>query len=234
MAGWREEYLAGIREAEQRNPANLELIDTCSQLADRVSALEAEKTTLLLQLQQYQQQQQQSNTPTTTPNTQTATTSTPENDSQSLTLAKLRLELTTALRSQTTTQSRLQALQDEHARLKHKSALEAQTLRDLTKEHKQLQLKFRDCNEELRDKSKLLRDVHDEIAVLNLQLNVTEQRRKEQEEENKQLIERFMRRVGQEAEAMNLANEPLFGGAAGRTGGGGGAPSSSRRDKGRR
>ena len=43
-----------------------------------------------------------------------------------------------------------------------------------------------------------------------MQLDIVEQKRAEKEAENKQLIDRFMRRIGQEAEAMNLANEPLF------------------------
>lgn len=196
-----------------------------SQLADRVSALEAEKATLLLQLQKYQQQSSSEIPPPTLPTPDTAS----ENDS--LALAKLRLELTSALRAQTASQSRLRALEDEHARLKHKSTLESKTLRDLTREHKQLQIKLRDRDEELRAKKKLVADVQDELAVLNLQLNVTERRRKEQEEENKQLIERFMRRVGQEADAMNLANEPLFGVGGG---GGGAGPSSSKRGDRRR
>jgi hypothetical protein len=52
--------------------------------------------------------------------------------------------------------------------------------------------------------------VQDELAVLNMQLDMVERKRAEKEAENKQLVERFMKRVGQEAEAMNLANEPLF------------------------
>lgn len=80
----------------------------------------------------------------------------------------------------------------------------------MSRECKTLQIKLRDRDEELRAKNKLVADVQDELAVLNLQLNVVERRRKEKEEENKQLIERFMRRVGQEADAMNLANEPVF------------------------
>ncbi len=62
----------------------------------------------------------------------------------------------------------------------------------------------------MRAKNKLVADVQDEMSILEMNLNVVEKARAEKEAENKQLVERFMKRVGQEAEAMNLANEPLF------------------------
>ena len=69
---------------------------------------------------------------------------------------------------------------------------------------------MRDREEELRVKNKLVADVQDELVVLNMQLNMVEKNRAEKEAENKQLVERFMQRVGEEAEALNLASEPLF------------------------
>jgi peptidoglycan hydrolase CwlO-like protein len=80
----------------------------------------------------------------------------------------------------------------------------------LTVERRNLTVRLRDRDEELRVKNKLVADVQDELAVLNMQLDMVEKKRAEKEAENKQLVERFMKRVGQEAEAMNLANEPLF------------------------
>jgi hypothetical protein len=50
--------------------------------------------------------------------------------------------------------------------------------------------------------------VQDELAVLNLQLDVAERDRKRAQDETKVLVDRWMKRVGQEAEAMNMANEP--------------------------
>lgn len=80
----------------------------------------------------------------------------------------------------------------------------------MTVERRNLTVRLRDRDEELRVKNKLVADVQDELAVLNMQLDMVEKKRAEKEAENKQLVERFMKRVGQEAEAMNLANEPLF------------------------
>jgi hypothetical protein len=52
--------------------------------------------------------------------------------------------------------------------------------------------------------------VQDELIALNLQLNIAEQQRDKIKKENKDLVDRWMRRMGQEAEAMNLANEPFI------------------------
>ncbi|KAM7184325.1 autophagy protein 16 [Rhypophila sp. PSN 637] len=212
MAGWREEYLSGIREAERHNPVNLELVDACSQLADRVAALEAEKAVL-------QQQQQPPDSrrasvatkekarPSPAADTQAEQ---PTNDEAAALIARLRLDLTEALRAKGQFQTRLQIAEDELARLRSKNSTDTKSIRDLTSLCKSQQIKLRDRQEELKAKNKLVADVQDELTVLNIQLNLAEQRRKEKEEENKQLIERFMKRVGQEADAMNLANEPLF------------------------
>lgn len=51
-----------------------------------------------------------------------------------------------------------------------------------------------------------MKDVQDEILSLNLQLNLTEERSKKLEKENTDLIDRWMARMGDEAEAMNKAS----------------------------
>ncbi|GAB1320350.1 autophagy protein 16, interacts with Atg12p-Atg5p [Madurella fahalii] len=209
MADWRQEYLAGIRDAEKQNPVNREIIAAYSQLLDRVSALEAEKAAL-------QARSETAGTPSTLPSkgspapktTSPAPSAPPAEDTPAI--ARLRLELAEALRAKGQFQHRLQAAEEELTRLRTKAAADSKALRGLTSDKRTLTIKLRDREEELRVKNKLVADVQDELAVLNMQLDMVEKRRAEQEAENKQLVERFMRRVGQEAEAMNLANEPLF------------------------
>lgn len=46
------------------------------------------------------------------------------------------------------------------------------------------------------------------MITLNLQMSVAEKERDKVKKENKELIDRWMKRMGQEADAMNLANEP--------------------------
>ena len=55
-----------------------------------------------------------------------------------------------------------------------------------------------------------LQEVQDEMITLNLQLSVAEKERDKVKAENKDLVDRWMKRMGQEADAMNLANEPHF------------------------
>jgi hypothetical protein len=45
------------------------------------------------------------------------------------------------------------------------------------------------------------------MVLLDLQLNMTEKRSKDLEKENKDLIKRWMERMGREADAMNNASK---------------------------
>lgn len=92
--------------------------------------------------------------------------------------------------------------------LRSRKTTDTRNLRDVTAERNALRTAVRDRDEELRAKSKMLENLQDEVLALNLQLNVAEQQRTKVQAENKQLIDRWMKRVGQEAEDMNRANEP--------------------------
>ncbi|KAK0621198.1 autophagy protein 16 [Bombardia bombarda] len=208
MAGWRDEYLAGIRDAERHNPVNRELIEACSQLADRVSALEAEKAAFQALSELPSPSSSSTKKQPAAKDSPAGTPGPAANDTAAV--ARLRLELAEALRAKGQFQSRLQAADEELVRLRAKTTADTRTIRELTTERRTMSIKLRDREEELRAKKKLVADVQDELAVLNMQLDMVEKRRAEKEAENKQLVERFMKRVGQEADAMNLANEPLF------------------------
>lgn len=53
-----------------------------------------------------------------------------------------------------------------------------------------------------------MQQVQDEVIALNLQLSMAEKERDRVKRENKELVDRWMKRMAQEADAMNLANEP--------------------------
>jgi hypothetical protein len=53
-----------------------------------------------------------------------------------------------------------------------------------------------------------VQDVQDEMIGLELQLSVVEKDKEKIKQENKELIDRWMKRMAKEADAMNLANEP--------------------------
>ncbi|KAK3904342.1 autophagy protein 16 [Staphylotrichum tortipilum] len=199
MADWRQEYLSGIRDAEKQHPINRALIAAYSQLLDRVALLEAEKAA----------QSEPTGPPEAPAKGSPAPTPAAAADDTPI-IARLRLELAETLRAKGQFQQRLSVAEEELTRLRAKTTADTKVLRDLTAERRTLTVKLRDREEELRVKKKLVADVQDELAVLNMQLDMVERKRAEKEAENKQLVERFMQRVGQEAEAMNLANDPLF------------------------
>jgi chromosome segregation ATPase len=92
-------------------------------------------------------------------------------------------------------------------KLKKKSIQDGRRIAALEGERTHLQLRLKDRDEELRGKAKLLDSVQDELASLNLQLNMSEEKSARLQKENQELIDRWMARMGREAEAMNNASK---------------------------
>ena len=63
--------------------------------------------------------------------------------------------------------------------------------------------RLRDRDEELRGKTKLAEDAQDEMVALDLQLNISEQKAEKLKVENEELVQRWMKRMGEEAEKVN-------------------------------
>ncbi|KAI0844934.1 autophagy protein 16 [Daldinia vernicosa] len=196
MTDWRSEYLTSLQEAERNNPVNKDLVEACSQLADRIAALEAEKVVWRIS----------TNIPTTSPGKGIATTTTTDGGADQ-NVAQLRLDLAEALRSKGQLQSRLKAAEDELQKLRSKAKVDTKRINDLTAERNALTAKLKDRNEELAGKNKMLKDIQDENLTLNIQLDVTEQKAAKIAADNKDLIKRWMDRMKHEADAMNLENE---------------------------
>lgn len=109
--------------------------------------------------------------------------------------------------------------------LRKKTKEDARQLRKLNSEKAALATKLQDREHELREKRKLVevtspggflheaaeadcaQNVQDEMITLNLQLTLAEKDRDKVRAENKELVDRWMKRMAQEADAMNLANE---------------------------
>jgi DNA repair exonuclease SbcCD ATPase subunit len=66
-----------------------------------------------------------------------------------------------------------------------------------------LKRKLRDQAEEIKEKKKMGEQVQDEMISLNLQVNIAEQKAEKLQNENAELVERWMKRMGEEAEKMN-------------------------------
>ncbi|KAG6268362.1 autophagy protein 16, interacts with Atg12p-Atg5p [Claviceps purpurea] len=197
MSSWRDEYLTSLKDAELQSPVNQELIQTCSQMADRISALEASNAAL---------EARASKAPKSKASKSGAL---PITDDPAI--AQLRLDLAESLRSKGVTEGRLRAAEEELSKLRTKTKNDARSLKALSTERALLTTRLKDREHELREKRKLLEDVQDEMITLNLQMSMAEKERDKVKRENKELVERWMARMAQEAEAMNLANEPLLG-----------------------
>ncbi|KAH8720224.1 Autophagy-related protein 16 [Beauveria bassiana] len=202
MSNWREEYLVSLKESEINNPVNMELVQTCSQMADRISALEAERASL----QARKLPSSSSSSSITGKLTPDAAAPRPGQDDATTT--QLRHDLAEALRAKGATETRLRAAEEELAKLRVKTKEDARSVRDLTSERTALTTRLKDREYELREKRKLVEEVQDEMITLNLQMSVAEKERDKVKKENKELVDRWMKRMAQEADAMNLANEP--------------------------
>ncbi|RKK20716.1 hypothetical protein BFJ66_g275 [Fusarium oxysporum f. sp. cepae] len=194
MPNWRDQYLSSIKDAELSNPVNMELVQACSQMADRISALEAEKNGLEALVAN-------SGTPTAQPT---------EHSTNDPGVAQLKQDLAEALRSKGVTEKRLRAGEEELMQLRAKHKADTKSIRDLTADRNSLTTRLKDREYELREKRKLIEQVQDEMIALNLQMSMAEKERDKVKKENKELVDRWMKRMAQEADAMNLANEPIF------------------------
>ncbi|KFY58351.1 hypothetical protein V496_06181 [Pseudogymnoascus sp. VKM F-4515 (FW-2607)] len=189
MMSWRQEYLENLRRRDELEKANYDLIDAYSRLADQTAALEAKISA----------------------NSSSTITTTPGNDAPSLSnqeeAAQVKSDLAEALRAKGQLQRRLKVTEETLERLKTRAKADSTLIRDISAERAQLILKVKDRDEELRGKTQLLVQVQDENMSLDLQLNMAEQQTARLRRENKDLIDRWMTRMGQEADAMNEASK---------------------------
>ncbi|PGH02296.1 hypothetical protein GX51_04737 [Blastomyces parvus] len=221
MSNWREEYFLALGVRDAREQANASIYDAYSRLADRTS-----------QLHQHHPSDPSSAPPT--PSSQHRTSSAASNDnnkknkkptpsskqqpgteppSQShshadtLLLAAARQDLSEAQRSRTELETKLAKTSAELDKLRRRTNADARKIEALVAERALLLTRVKDRDEELRGKAKLLDNVQTELVSLNLQFNMAEDRSKRLETENKELVDRWMARMGEEAEAMNKASK---------------------------
>ncbi|PKS13264.1 hypothetical protein jhhlp_000035 [Lomentospora prolificans] len=201
MPGWKDEYLAGLLQAEKNNPVNMELVEACSQLVDRVASLEAEKAAL---------EKAVPPTPNVPAGKKSRKEPEPTSAGDDYVVVQLQRDLSEALRSKGFHEQRAKTAEAELEKLKNSFKNNDRMVRELTAERNRIMTKLKDRDHELREQRKLSSDVQDEMITLNLQLSMAEKERDRVKKENKELIERWMKSKGAEADKMNLDNEALF------------------------
>lgn len=122
-------------------------------------------------------------------------------------MTQIRQDLGKAQQERAELQTRLETATRELDLSKSKSKADARSLAQLTARVSQLTVKLRDREEELRGKAKLIENVQDENVTLNLQLNMAEEQSDKLRKENQELVDRWMARMGEEADKMNLQHK---------------------------
>jgi chromosome segregation ATPase len=118
-------------------------------------------------------------------------------------LATLRADLATTQKARSTLQAQLADLTAQLSVVSIQQRASQSQVTTLTKQVFEAERKLQDRDEELRGKSKLVEQAQDEMVALELQFNLAEQRSEKLEKENKELVERWMKRMGEEAERVN-------------------------------
>ncbi|EAW17588.1 ATG16 family protein [Aspergillus fischeri NRRL 181] len=197
MAHWRNEYSAALAARDRREKANIALYNAYTQLADRTSRIASAGA----QGAQYLTGAGDKHTAIPAAGKSLAGPSVTD------ILAATRADLSEAQRARSELQARLTELSTELEKLRKRSTQDGRRIHALESEVTHLQMRVKDRDAELKGKAKLLEDFQDELATLNLQLNMAEERSSRLQRENQELIDRWMARIGREAEAMNDASK---------------------------
>ncbi|KAE8146828.1 autophagy-related protein 16 [Aspergillus avenaceus] len=197
MAHWKEEYSAALAARDRREKSNNAILNAYTKLADRAG--------LIATTADDGAQSSESHRQSPAIDSKKQPPGSPGPSLQDV-LAATRLDLTEAQRSRSELQDRLTRTTAELEKSRKRGSQDSRRIALLEREASQLQLRLRDRDEELRGKAKLLDDFQDELASLNLQLNMAEERSNRLQKENQELVDRWMARMGKEAEAMNEAS----------------------------
>ncbi|KAK5103003.1 autophagy protein 16, interacts with Atg12p-Atg5p [Lithohypha guttulata] len=118
-------------------------------------------------------------------------------------MAQLRQDFSIAQQERADLQKQVEVLRSDLEQATTKLKTHEEQVSRLTNLNSRFTTRMKDHEEELRGKARLLENVQDENATLNLELDQAEQEVKKVKKENKELVDRWVARMGQEAEKMN-------------------------------
>lgn len=177
-----------------------------SKLADRTAALESANTT---------HHQEDPSTPTEastsakaqlpsrtkSPQTDTSEPATPQ------LLARLRVDLAATQRSRADLQTQVNRLQADLSSASVSNKTASRRIEGLLREKRDLEYKVSDRDAELRMKSRMVNEAQDQMVAMTLQLNINEDKMDKIYAENDMLVKRWMAKMGEEAEKMNVESK---------------------------
>ena len=118
-------------------------------------------------------------------------------------LSTLRADLATTQKARGVLQARVEELSTSLAALQKQEKRSLAQIALLTKQKAEVEWKLRDRDDELRGKNKMVERAQDEMVALGLQLNMAEKRSEKLEVDNKELVNRWMKLRGEQADQMN-------------------------------
>ncbi|KAL8999336.1 MAG: hypothetical protein Q9169_001762 [Polycauliona sp. 2 TL-2023] len=201
MITWRQDYLSALHARDKSEQAQRTLYDAYTRLADRAATTNAQKVQNAVSFSATEEPAPVQSTKGTASKVPTETSPKPE------ALAQIQRDLTEAQRSRGTLQSHLQNVSHSLQKSELQAAMNKKRLDELSSEKAALLRRLKDRDEESKGKAKLLEDVHDETVSLTLQLNMAEDNVQKLKKENEELVERWMARMGKEANALNDASK---------------------------
>lgn len=216
MTDWLTEYSAALDQRDGREQAHKPYIDACAtrkwpyeestadtqadtKLADRTAGLTAQPAATSAPLSPQPSGGRDGNsTPSKgrSPSTQDVPTSTDA-------LQRLRSDLASTQKARSALQTEVNELTTSLKDLQLQQETSTSQVALLTRQKADVERKLRDREEEIRLKSKLVEQAQDEQVALGLQLNMAEERSSKLEKENKELVDRWMKRMGEEVERVN-------------------------------
>ncbi|RMZ00432.1 hypothetical protein D0860_07998 [Hortaea werneckii] len=208
MSDWIEQYSAALTERDARELAHKRYIDALSdnsgpdtKLADRAALLEANSSSDVASSPTLPSTgKDRSNTPL-----KPHRGNDPESDPPPPTdlLAGLRTDLASTQRARAALQTQVEDLTATISALQTQNQTSSTQIAQLSRQKADIDRKLRDRDEELKGKGRLVEQAQDEMVALGLQLNVAEEQKEKLTRENKELVDRWMKRMGEEAERVN-------------------------------
>lgn len=199
MSSWLDEYLSALSLRDEREKANAETINAYTKLADHTAQLHKQHAQIQAQVAQ-DVEKRPSSTSRLPPSLLRGARSTPSPPPvDAAETNRLRIELASANRS---IAGLISTLSTRDASLATLPSLQAR-LNALNAQKTNTERKLRDRESELKEKARLVESVQDELVAAEMAANVVEERAQRLEAENRDLVERWMKRKGKEADEMN-------------------------------
>ncbi|KAF2180896.1 autophagy protein 16 [Zopfia rhizophila CBS 207.26] len=196
------EYLSALEARDAREQAQATVINAYTKLADRNAALH----------QQSREVPTEPSPPSPSPSaksTKSLRPDTPKGKGSSapqepISVTQLRADLAATQKARVALESTVASQRTELDNFKVSDAAQKKEIAQLKKTKEALERRIRDRAEELAGKGQLAQNVQDEMLALHIQLNLAEDKIKKLEADSEDLTKRWMEKMKQEAESMNM------------------------------